>query len=329
MSRLRRYRESAGLTQAELADRAGVSRQLIGAAESGRNLPRVDAAVAVAAALNMAVETLFGTGSLPTDVITGEVPSDGALLRVGRVGSHLVTAGAHGGSRGWGPADGQFENGVFVPFIDLRDGLVVAGCEPGLEVLEGTLRQSGAAALSVMASSAAAIDALRAGRVHAAVVHGPALARAAEVPGTVRIRLASWEVGLAGAPDAEQGWVDEALSGRLPVAQREPGAGVQQTFMTAVATSDVPGPRVRTHLEAAACASLAGIPAVTIEPAALAVGARFHALGYHDTELWIDEQWKTDPAVVEALDVITSRVFRLRLLTAGGYDLSVLGTQVP
>ena len=71
MSRLRRYRESAGLTQSELANRARVSRQLIGAAESGRNLPRVDAAVAIAAALNMPVEALFATGSLPTDVLTG------------------------------------------------------------------------------------------------------------------------------------------------------------------------------------------------------------------------------------------------------------------
>ncbi len=328
MSRLRRYRESAGLTQSELANRARVSRQLIGAAESGRNLPRVDAAVAIAAALNMPVEALFATGSLPIDVLTGETPAEGALLRVGRVGPQLVTAAPHGGSGGWGPADGQFEGGEFVPFTDLRDGLVVAGCEPGLQVLEGTLRQSGAAALSVMASSAAAIDALNAGRVHAAVVHGPALRRAAEVPNAVRIRLASWEVGLAGAGDAKPDWFESALSGRAPVAQREPGAGVQQTFMEAVAGNHIPGPRVKTHLEAAACASLAGIPAVTIEPAALAVGARFHSLGHHDTELWIDDRWKSHRVVVAALDVINSRVFRLRLLAAGGYDLSVLGTQV-
>ncbi len=328
MASLRRYRESAGLTQTELAERSGVSRQLIGAAESGRNLPRVDAAVAIAAALNVAVETLFGAGALPVDVITGATPADGSLLRVGRVGSRLVTAAPHGGTAGWGPADGLIESGDYVPFAEQRDGLVVAGCEPGLDVLERILRESGAAALSVMASSASAIDALRAGRVHAAVVHGPALARAGEVANTVRIKLASWEVGLAGAPDAPQDWFETVLSGRTPVAQREPGAGVQQTFMAAVSTAEVPGPRVDTHLEAAACSVLAGIPAVTIEPAALAVGARFHSLGHHDTELWIDDQWQTHRVVTEALDVVNSRSFRLRLGAAGGYDLSAMGTQV-
>jgi DNA-binding XRE family transcriptional regulator len=52
---LRELREAAGLTQAELAARAGVSRQLVGAVEVGRHLPRVDAALALAAALNVDV----------------------------------------------------------------------------------------------------------------------------------------------------------------------------------------------------------------------------------------------------------------------------------
>ena len=50
-SHLKQHRARLDLTQAELAMRAGVSRQLVGAAEVGRNLPRVDAAIALAAAL--------------------------------------------------------------------------------------------------------------------------------------------------------------------------------------------------------------------------------------------------------------------------------------
>ena len=40
-SRLRAARERAGLTQAELAERAAVSRQLVGAIEAGRHSPAI------------------------------------------------------------------------------------------------------------------------------------------------------------------------------------------------------------------------------------------------------------------------------------------------
>lgn len=317
------------MTQAELARRAGVSRQLVGAAEAGRNLPRVDAGVALARVLGVPVEEIFGRESSPADVLTGALSSEGELLRVGRVGSQIVTAALHRGNEGWGTADGVIEGGALVSFGERRDGLVVAGCEPGLEVLERSLRQSGAAALSVMASSSSAIKALQSRRVHAAVVHGPALQHASELPDIVRFRLASWRVGLADAADAPTGWFEDALSGRRPVVQREHGAGVQQAFEAAVVSGgDVPGPRVSGHLEAASRAVYGGIPAVTIEPAALAAGADFRSLDHHETQLWVAAEWADDRIVAEALDVMESRSYRLRLQAVGGYDLSGYMTRV-
>ncbi len=328
MSRLAQHRKAAGLTQVQLADRAGVSRQLIGAVEAGRNIPRVDAAVAIAATLGVSVESLFGSDGAPSDVLTGAAPREGDLLRAGRVGARLVTAPLHRGTEGWGPADGRLVGGDFESLSDLRDGLIVVGCEPGLEVLERSLRQAGAAAVAVLASSAAAIAALQAGRAHAAVVHGPALGRADEVTGIARIRLASWEVGLAGAPDAGTGWVEAALGGRAPVAQREQGAGVQQTFLSVAETSEIPGPTVAGHLDAASYAVLGGMAAVTIEPAAAAVGAVFHSFEVHHSELWIGSDWVDDRAIIEALDVLAGRAFQLRLAAVGGYDLTDFGSRV-
>ena len=245
MSRLRSYREAAGLSQTDLAMRAGVSRQLIGAAEAGRNLPRVDAGIALAEALSVTVAELFAEPTLPVDVITGHPVTEGVAVRVGRVGALVVAAPSPDAPLRWDPIDGVVDGGSFVPVADLRTGLVVAGCEPALELLETGLRRRGASALAVMTSSASAIEALRGGRVHAAVVHGPALRRADELPAIVRVRLASWEVGLADAPDAPSGWLETALSGREPVVQREVGAGVQQAFEAAVpaAVTEVPGPR--------------------------------------------------------------------------------------
>jgi molybdate-binding protein len=156
------------------------------------------------------------------------------------------------------------------------------------------------------------------------------LLRADEIAGVVRLRLASWEVGLADAPDAPSGWVEAALSGRHPVVQRDSGAGVQKTFEAAVAVdaTTVPGPRVNSHRESAVRAVYAGIPGVTIEPAALAVGAQFVSLDSHDSELWIDHRWVDDRVVTEALDVLLGREFRANLVRIGGYDLSAFGSKV-
>ncbi|MCP3996947.1 MAG: helix-turn-helix domain-containing protein [bacterium] len=329
MSNLRRFREAAGLSQSELAERAGVSRQLVGAAEAGRNIPRVDAGLALADALGVSAEELFAAASVPTDVLTGGAADEGVLLRAGIVGDRRVTAPLDRGSRSWGIGDGVVEHGRYGSFHRQREGLVVAGCEPGLELLERELRQSGAAAVSVMASSGAAISALLGGRTHAAVVHGPALDRADEFPELARFRLAGWQVGLADAPDAGAGWFEEALGGHTPVVQRETGAGVQQAFEAAAdATGEVPGPRVGTHLEAAARAVYGGIPAVTIEPAARALGAEFRSLGFHETQLWVAPQWITTRVVTDALDVIGGQSYVRRMMELGGYDLTDFGTRL-
>ena len=334
---LRSHREAAGLTQSELARRAGVSRQLVGAVEAGRHLPRVDAALAVAEALGCDVAALFPTSTHVTTV-AGTAPAEGQVVRLGRVGEHLVTAPARLGADGWDIADGVVENGVVVPFGPMGPGLVVAGCEPGLALLERMLRESGMGAMSATASSATAAKALAAGRLHAAVVHGPCgdagieaarFGRKQDLTPPVAFVIARWRVGLAGPKDTGEAWWQDALAGRVEVVQREPGAGVQASFENAllVNTERVAGPVVSTHMEAARRAVLTGIPGVTMEPAALAVGARFHPLETHEAQLWVAQEWRHEPIVTEALNTLTSERFQRRLRAVGGYDLSNSGTR--
>src|SRR5579863_7991404 len=57
---LRRAREARGLTQLELARRAGISRQALGALEAGTYQPGVAVAIALARELGDSVEGLFG-----------------------------------------------------------------------------------------------------------------------------------------------------------------------------------------------------------------------------------------------------------------------------
>lgn len=324
---LREAREGAGLTQAELAARAGVSRQLVGAVEVGRHLPRVDAALALAAVLGVDVESLFAAPGLPADIVSGEPSPDRAPLRLGRVGDRLVSAPARVGSDGFDVADGLVEGVSLVTFGRHGPGLVVAGCEPGLDLLERLLREGGMGAVAATTSSARALGALVAGRVHAAVVHGPVGRFPAAPAGVeiVRFHLARWQVGLSAPGDGHPRWWEEALSGRVAVVQREEGAVAQLAFTSAVGGERVAGPRVGSHLEAARRSVIAGMPAVTIEPAALAVGAAFHPLEVHEAELWCAAGWAGDRSIVEAVTVLGGVRFRRRLEAVGGYDLSSCG----
>lgn len=60
VNRLRQRRTELGLTQAEVAERAGVSRTAVTAMEADRLVPSVAAAIAVAGVLSQTVEELFG-----------------------------------------------------------------------------------------------------------------------------------------------------------------------------------------------------------------------------------------------------------------------------
>lgn len=302
---------------------------MVGAAESGRHLPRVDAGLALAAALGVDARRLFGPDGLVVDVLSGQGPGEGSAVRMGWVGDRVVSAPARIGGDGWEAADGVVEDGRVAPFGDVNPGVVVAGCEPGLETLEHLLRHAGGGAMAVATSSAAALDALRGGRVHAAVVHGPVESSplVPSDPEVVRFRLTGWRVGLAISADIESSWWQRVLNGEVAVVQRESGAAVQSTFEAAVGGSTTRGPRVGGHVVAARHGMAAGLPAVTIEPAALAVGARFHPLDRHEAQLWVGEHWITERAVEQLIDLIASSRFRRRLQTVGGYDLDGIGTR--
>jgi putative transcriptional regulator len=58
-SRLKEARQAAGLTQAELADKAGVSRKTINTVENGVFVPSTILALGLARALDVKVEDLF------------------------------------------------------------------------------------------------------------------------------------------------------------------------------------------------------------------------------------------------------------------------------
>jgi transcriptional regulator with XRE-family HTH domain/molybdate-binding protein len=331
--RVRQLRLARGLTQVQLAELADVSRQLVGAVEADRHLPRVDAAVRLAAALSTSVEELLAPDSHDATGVL-EDPEDGALVRIGRVGDRLVSVPAVGSGEGWASADAQVHDGAVQLFDVERPALIAAGCDPIIGLASRLLEvTSGPRVVPVATSSATAATVLAAGRSHAATLHGLDTAGTEPPVPVRRWHIARWQVGLAAPADLAAGWVDDALAGRIPVVHRETGAGSQAAFERARRPDQGPGtpivgPRVGGHAEAAWRASTDRMVAVTIEPAALANGLAFHPLETHTSELWVAAE-HTDNSLLHAFlnELVGERVHR-RLAAIGGYDLTHNGMEI-
>ena len=338
--RIRAGRKARGWSQRELSERAGVSRQLLGAVEAGRHVPNVRAALALARALDVPVERLFGDGpttrAVPVPVVDGAPLPEGSPVVVARVGEATVLAPCrHWLANGevWAVPDGAVAGGE-VAMLDeaATGGLVLAGCDPAMGILGGLVeRRSAHRVVSVHASSARSVAALAAGRVHGVVVHGPEGALAdAPVP-VRRWRLGGWQVGLASGRATGVPSLDELSARRLRVVQRDPGAGSQQALQRALAglgaDPALPGPVAEGHLDVARRVA-AGAPAgVTMEAAARSFGLGFRPLEDHAVELWLDARWVALPAAAALVEVLASAAFRSRIELIGGYDLAGCGSE--
>lgn len=150
-------RRTRGLSQADLARIAGVSRQAIGAIETGRAQPSVSLAIALARALDAGIEELFAAPPAHQDADPTVSP--------GRRAATAVVAGRQV-NRILDPLDPlatpeRFDSVVFI-----------AGCEPALGLLAAHAKTVGGDAVWFAASNRDALADLRERRVHAALLHG-------------------------------------------------------------------------------------------------------------------------------------------------------------
>jgi DNA-binding XRE family transcriptional regulator len=328
---LRRARERAGLTQAELAERAEVSRQLVASAEAGRHAPAVDAALRIARAIGEPVEALFGEAPAPARPVLGGALREGEPVVAGRVGPALAAAplaSLAAGDACWAMADGVVEDGEVRLFPGARpDGLVVVGCDPALGLCDQLLsRNGGRAVVAVAGTTGTAVAALAGGRAHAALVHGPDDGLPRPPVPVRRVHLARWQVGIGVGARRRARTLEAVLAGRVPLVQREASAASQQALVRAAGGAAPPAAaRAQGHVDAARHAAIAGWAAVTFEPAAHQHGLAFLPLEGHRVELWLDERWSDHPGAQALLNLLGSAAFRQRVRLIGGYDLEGCG----
>ena len=337
---LRRARRRSGLTQGELAARAGVSRQALSALEAGRAQPSTLIALNLARALACRVEELFWLreegGSLRAELARPARGARRALagLVAGRWVAHpllpqdplaVVTA-----------ADALLSRSglrLLRPREALEENVLLAGCDPGLAVLAGRVagRWPGQRLCWIGASSDAALAALARGHVHVAGAHlfdeqarefnVPFVRRSLAGRPMVVVTFANLEEGFAVAPGNPKRIRRPADIARPGVrfVNREPGAGARRLLDRLLRDARVPKAAVKGyermlggHLEVAQAVAMGAADAgVVARSAAVAHGLDFVPLSEERFDLVVPKEWSTDERAARIVETLES---------LGGYD---------
>jgi putative molybdopterin biosynthesis protein len=348
-----RLRTSAGLTQRALAERADVSRQAIGAIESGATTCGVGVALRIAAALGCRVEDLFeverGTlrADLPVDDAAG--PGD-RRVALGTIRGRTVARSLRGAQgRFWGT---QAAQGLILRrdgagraeverLQDAGESVFLVGCDPALGLLAAHATRSPAAPEVGWwhAGNERARRELAEHRVHAAAVHRGEGAAAPDFPFPVaRIRVASWELGwivARGNPKGIAAAADLARAG-VTLVNREVGSGARSLLDALLGRAGVAAAALRGYAnEAAGHAEVAEAVRLGLADAGLGIALAAHVAGLdfvpverHACDLYLPADELEQPAVRSLLDALASGRFRRDLGAFGPYDTSESGDRI-
>ena len=351
-ARLRLARQARGLSQQQLAGVAGVTRQAVSAVESGHSDPSLRVALALAGALGMTIEELFGPGDPADPVLARPVaPARPGASRVvlATVGDTFVALPLHadmaarvgfGAAGGLVVTTGGAEPLEVRPIGPPRPTLVVAGCDPALPLLETPLAllDPPVAFAWWPCGSGEALRLAAAGLVHAAGMHSPGGERGAgqvtPIPGGAEVvGFAAWREGLVVRPGTRVRGLDDVARQGLRLVNRETGAQARtlldrECARLRLTPAELPGydSRAAGHLQvAAAIAGGLADAGVSSEPAALAYGLDFIALAAEQFDLVLPAKHAASREVQGLLKVLTSPWLVAQLASLPGYDPASCG----
>ena len=277
-NRLRETRVAAGLSQGDLAQSAGITRQALYAMEKDQYLPGTGVALQLAHALGTSVEDLFslndGQDVLQAELLAGH---SGVLkstrVKLATVGNRLVARPVRelGDVLNYTvPADAlvlgtipRRKHSVYVQLLksqeDVERQIVVAGCDPAIHLAGEHVRQQGGNASIVgwNMASLAALRALKRGDVHVAGIHMrdrrsgeynlPFLKKYLQGQTVTIVRFATWQEGLLlkeGNPKHVRGFEDLARPD-VRMINRERGAGARLLLDHLLSRHGIPSQIVR------------------------------------------------------------------------------------
>ena len=239
-NRLRQQRTVLGLTQVELAARAGISRTAVTAIEGDRLVPSVASALAIARALGTTVENLFGDEASKPEAVVWAWPSplNSASCWRAEVAGRTVLYPASTTPMLTMLPDQQAKSARLSEAVRATDTLVMACCDPAAGLLASQFAAATGMRLIVLPrSSRQSIEMLRDRLVHLAGLHlatldepegNSQLILSALGTGYQTVRLARWQEGVVFSRSAGFRSIGGMLKAKLRWIGRESGSGARQ-----------------------------------------------------------------------------------------------------
>lgn len=357
-SRIVAGRRRLGMTQRALAQSAGVSRQAIGAIESGRTQPSVAVGLAMARALDTSVERLFGGESEASlEVATTDATlARGQRVAVAAIGGHIAVrrlGAMHIGE--CAPAIVSSATGARAQLRALGTGpslertVFLTGCDVGFGLLARyvTATSKDVHGFWFPASNRDAIAALRNGQAHIAAVHGPdaspdrlarRLGKRTTLGKTVQLQFAAFEEGWlfgAGNPLSFRGARDLLRRG-VRFVNRPVGSGARELLDAElcrlhVDPQKVPGyeHELSGHLDVSRAIAHGFVDvAVGIASAARIFGLGFLPLRRECCTLVMPRTALQHAGVAATIETLRTASYRHDLEALGPYDTNQIGEEL-
>jgi molybdate-binding protein/DNA-binding XRE family transcriptional regulator len=357
---LRERRQAQGLSQKQLADMAGITRQSVAAVETNQYSPATSVALQLARALRCRVEDLFSIkqgGEIIEGELLGPLPRGDQPVRaqVTQIGRRLLVRPLHGlGELAnlSATADGLIvesnpdESRVKVKLLkdreEVRRKIVVGGCDPAMFLAAQFLGKYDQENLvPCLMGSSLALSALKRGEVHMAGIHLaeetsdgwelPDLKQSAGDMDFNVVTFAHWEEGFIvrqGNPKNIRS-VGDLAKPNMRIVNRESGSGARRLLDKQMRTAAIKPRRVKgyadevpSHLDVASRIK-AGLADAGIGVRAVAsiAGLDFVPLRRERYDLVIPKiYYETLHGLRVLLDTIVSKPFRDELEALGGYD---------
>lgn len=344
-NRVRERRSARDWSQAELAERAGISRTAVSAIEAERLVPSVAAAIGLAKALECTVEELFGQSRPPPSKVASPTwawPAAQAVSRywLANVGGARRLYPFEATPLGEIPHDGVHHLGSpsrHAAHERLADQtLVVASCDPAVGLLVRVYEQlTGYRMLVFPRSSRQALQLLQQGLVHFAGVHLSTADDQAGNAAPVRemisepaslLRVASWDEGVVVGAQVSASTLRGVLRDRLTWVGREPGSGARQCLDELLGDRPAPRRLARDHRGVAEAIRCGWADAgVCLRLVADEAGLRFLPVRTEGYDLCLTVRQAHDPRIQALVRVIQSSDYRRLLGELPGYDIAQTG----
>jgi molybdate-binding protein/DNA-binding XRE family transcriptional regulator len=329
-------------SQAELAERAGISRTAVSAIESARLVPSVATAIALAGVFDCTVEALFA--STTSKIITPQWASpprhESSRYWQAKVGNRIVRYVVEETPSQGLVHDGVYRNNSFQDRnkTDPNRTLVIASCDPAASLLAAEYSRATCFRLLVLPrSSSDALKLLGQGLIHGAGIH---FATVSVPDGNQRavvnqlgkgfqlLHVAEWQEGLAIAPEIGVASVNGAIkSASLRWIGREIGSAARQCHDEIRGNRPAPRRIARNHRAVADAIRFGwGDVGVCHRLVAEEAGLRFLAVRTERFDICFPTSASSDPRIEALTRLIRSPNCRRLFADLPGYETRHSGT---